>query len=157
MRRFQAALEVAAGFLLFVLVAVGAIQVGSRYTGVLFVPWTEELGRLLFVWVVWIGAAAAFVRGSHIRFDFILQRLPVRLRVYGDVFVQVGVAIFLLVLVRYGFEVAQAQASSSFLTLNLSVRYTYLSSVVGAALMLFALGVTARERLRQRTARPETK
>ena len=76
MRWLRVLLEWTAGSLLFVLLVVGALQVTSRYTGLMFVPWTEEVARLLFVWVVWIGAAAAIFRGSHIRFDFLVERLP---------------------------------------------------------------------------------
>ena len=80
MRRLQQLLEWTAGSLLFALLVVGALQVTSRYTGLIFVPWTEEVARLLFVWVVWIGAAAAAFRGSHIRFDFLVERLPRSMR-----------------------------------------------------------------------------
>lgn len=148
MRRFQGVLEWLAGLLLFLLVVVGFLQVVSRYTGVIFIPWTEEVARLLFVWVVWLGAAAALIRGSHIRFDFILDRLPAQLRQSLEVAAQAGVALFLLVLIRYGYQVAESQASSTFLTFNLSVKYTYLSVVVGSVLMLAVMAAGLWARLR---------
>lgn len=148
MRRFQGVLEWMAGLLLFLLVVVGFLQVVSRYTGVIFIPWTEEVARLLFVWVVWLGAAAALIRGSHIRFDFVVDRLPARLRQSLEVAAQAGVALFLLVLIRYGYQVAASQASSTFLTFNLSVKYTYLSVVVGSVLMLAVMAAGLWARLR---------
>ncbi len=139
MRRLQVVLEWAAGSLLLGLLVVGFLQVVSRYTGVIFIPWTEEVARLLFVWVVWIGAAAALVRGSHIRFDFVVERLPAQIRRPVELVVHIGVALFLIVVIRYGYEVAQSQATSTFLTFDLSVKYTYLSAVLGSALMLIGL------------------
>jgi TRAP-type C4-dicarboxylate transport system permease small subunit len=46
MRRLQVVLEWAAGLLLLGLLVVGFLQVVSRYTGVIFIPWTEEVARL---------------------------------------------------------------------------------------------------------------
>lgn len=139
MRRLQTVLEWAAGSLLCVLLVVGFLQVVSRYTGLIFIPWTEEVARLLFVWVVWVGAAAGVIRGSHIRFDFVFERMPPRIRRPVECVVHIGVGLFLIVVIRYGYEVAQSQATSTFLTFNLSVKYTYLSAVAGSALMLVGL------------------
>jgi TRAP-type C4-dicarboxylate transport system permease small subunit len=141
MRWLQRALDAAAGSLLFVLLVVGVLQVGSRYTGLLFVPWTEEVARLLFVWVVWIGAAAALFRGGHIRFDFLVVRLSGPARAALGAAVTLGVAGFLLLIVVQGSEIVRS-TTSTFITLDLSVKYTYLSAVVGAGLML--VGVLGR-------------
>lgn len=138
MRWLQGVLDAAAGSLLFVLLAVGVLQVGSRYTGLLFVPWTEEVARLLFVWVVWIGAAAALLRGGHIRFDFLVVRLPGPARAALGAAVTLGVAGFLILIVVQGYEIVRS-TTSTFITLDLSVKYTYLSAVVGACLMLAGL------------------
>jgi len=127
-----------AGSLLFALLVVGTLQVTSRYTGLMFVPWTEEVARLLFVWVVWIGAAAAIFRGSHIRFDFLIERLPQSVQVGIGTLVTLGLAGFLILLVYHGYEIVRS-TSSTFITINLSVKYTYLSVVVGSSLMLSGL------------------
>jgi TRAP-type transport system small permease protein len=138
MRWLQTLLEWTAGSLLFVLLVVGALQVTSRYTGLMFAPWTEEVARLLFVWVVWIGAAAAVFRGSHIRFDFLVERLPRPMQAGIGTVVTLGVAGFLLLLVHRAYEIVRS-TSSTFITIDLSVKYTYLSVVVGSSLMLVGL------------------
>lgn len=154
MRRLQVVLEWAAGTLLFVLLVVGFLQVMSRYTGFIFLPWTEEVARLLFVWVVWIGAAAGLLRGTHIRFDFVVDRLPAPVGRAMEFAVSIGVGLFLIVVAGYGYEVAQSQASSTFLTFNLSVKYTYLSAVLGSALMLIGLAAGVWTRMRKPAAAP---
>ncbi len=147
MRWLQKLLEWTAGSLLFVLLVVGMLQVTSRYTGLMFVPWTEEVARLLFVWVVWIGAAAAAFRGSHIRFDFLVERLPRPMQAGIGTVVTLGVAGFLLLLVHRAYEIVRS-TSSTFITIDLSVKYTYLSVVVGSSLMLVGLlgGMLVRPR-----------
>ena len=149
MRRLQSLLEWTAGLLLFALLVVGFLQVVSRYTGLIFIPWTEEVARLLFVWVVWVGATAALFRGSHIRFDFVVGRLPSSVRRPVEMAVHVGIGVFLIIVVWCGYEVAQSQATSTFLTFGLSVKYTYLSAVVGSALMLVGLVPGIRTCLRK--------
>ncbi|EHJ93234.1 Putative TRAP transporter small permease protein [Vreelandella boliviensis LC1] len=42
-------------------------------------PWADELARMLFVWLVFIGAAAAFSRYEHIAVDALVRRLPLRI------------------------------------------------------------------------------
>lgn len=154
MRKLQLLLEWAAGVLLLFLLVVGFLQVVSRYTGLVFIPWTEEVARLLFVWVVWVGAAAGLFRGTHIRFDFAVDRLPAWIRRPLESVVRIGVALFLIVVIRYGYEVAQSQAASTFLTFNLSVKYTYLSAVLGSALMLVGLAGGIWTRGRKPAGRP---
>jgi TRAP-type C4-dicarboxylate transport system permease small subunit len=152
MRRIGTALEWAAGLFLFLLVVVGFLQVVGRYTFVVFMPWTEEVGRLLFVWLTWIGAAAVMFGSGHIRFDFVVIRLPAWLRRPIEVAVHAGVAFFLVVVIWYGFRVAQSQSGAMFLTVDISVKYTYLSAVVGSALMLVGLVVGVWIFLRQSIA-----
>ena len=41
-------------------------------------PWADELARMLFIWLVFIGAAAAFSRYEHIAVDALVRRLPLR-------------------------------------------------------------------------------
>lgn len=138
MRRLRMLLEGTAGLLLFVLLAVGLLQVTSRYTGLMFFPWTEEVARLLFVWVVWIGAAAAVFRGGHIRFEFLVQRLSRPAQAVIGMIVTLGVAAFLIFLVYQAYEIVRS-TTSTFITIDLSVKYTYLSAVVGASFMLLGL------------------
>ncbi len=135
----QRLLEWTAGLLLAVMVIVTFLQVVGRYTGIFFVPWTEEVARLLFLWVVWIGAAAAVFRGGHIRFDFVVGRIVPRYRRLCEGAVHVGIGALLCLLIWYGTAVAQAQADTTFLTVDLSVKYTYYSAVVGSGLMLVGL------------------
>ncbi|MDN6323389.1 MAG: TRAP transporter small permease [Halomonas sp.] len=42
------------------------------------VPWADELARMLFIWLIFIGAAAAFARYEHIAVDILVRRLAPR-------------------------------------------------------------------------------
>lgn len=41
---------------------------------------SEELSRLLFVWLTFLGAISAFAKNAHVRVDTFLRRMPPRLR-----------------------------------------------------------------------------
>ncbi|MCE8032232.1 TRAP transporter small permease [Billgrantia tianxiuensis] len=41
-------------------------------------PWADELARMLFIWLIFVGAAAAFARYEHIAVDFLVRRLKPR-------------------------------------------------------------------------------
>jgi TRAP-type C4-dicarboxylate transport system permease small subunit len=64
-----------AGALLAAIVVISLIGVVGRYVLNLSVPWTEELPRILLVWLTFVGAVIATVKKRHIRVDTLLERL----------------------------------------------------------------------------------
>lgn len=69
--------HVIAALLVALIVSVSANVVGRA----LFnnsVPWADELARMLFIWLIFIGAAAAFARYEHIAVDILVRRLKPR-------------------------------------------------------------------------------
>lgn len=63
-------------FLLLVLVTL--FQVLSRYVFPVPISFTEEVGRFLFIWVSFLGAAIVMNRDEHIRLDLFQGRVPPR-------------------------------------------------------------------------------
>ena len=61
--------------------------------------WGEEIVRYAFIYLAWIGAAAAVKERSHIRIDVILHYVPSRMKalvyIFGDL-VMLGVALIAL-------------------------------------------------------------
>jgi len=67
--------SVAALFLGAVIVVV-LIGVVARYILHVSLPWSEEVARLLLVWLTFMGAAAATYKRTNIRVDTIYARIP---------------------------------------------------------------------------------
>jgi len=65
---------------LLLLINIGDILMGVllRYFYRAAPIWTEELARFSLVWMVLIGAAAAFLRGDQMSIDFVVNVLPRR-------------------------------------------------------------------------------
>jgi TRAP-type C4-dicarboxylate transport system permease small subunit len=73
-RHFEEAICVI-GFLFFVTVSV--IQVFTRLIPWIPVfPWTEELARYSFVWVMFLGISWALRDAAHLRIDLLVSHLP---------------------------------------------------------------------------------
>ena len=126
--------------LMVVLVADVFLGVWSRYVLHATFQWYDEVARLCFVWMVFLGAAVAVRRGAHFRLHLVVDRLGPRLRRASDLLVALLVVGFGGVLVAGGvamYPVARRQVTDS---LELSMLWFYGALPIGGALMiLFSL------------------
>lgn len=65
--------DIMSALLLFAATILVSIQVILRTFFYGSAAWTEELGRYLFVWAVYLGAIAAVLKGTHIRVTFLVE------------------------------------------------------------------------------------
>ncbi len=122
--------------LMVVLVADVFLGVWSRYVMQATFQWYDEVARLCFVWMVFLGAASAVRRGAHFRLHLLIDRLGPRLRRATDLVVALLVVVFGGVLVAGGvamWPVARRQVTDS---LELSMLWFYAALPVGGALMI---------------------
>lgn len=126
--------------LMLVLVVDVFLGVFSRYVLQATFQWYDEVARLCFVWMVFLGAASAVRRGAHFRLHLLIDRFGPGLRRATDLVVVLLVVVFGGVLVAGGvamWPVARRQVSDS---LELSMLWFHGALPVGGALMiLFSL------------------
>lgn len=131
-------LDALAAVLLVAVLTVTAIQVIARYLLGLATPWSEELTRLLFIWLVFIGAS----RAHHMNIDILPNALAPR----SARALQIGSALFGAALVAflavYGLGLVDLTAYDRFTALGISVQYLYWALVVGGVLWI-VLGLAA--------------
>lgn len=77
-----------------VMIVVTLAQVIFRYLIKSPLPWSEELARYCFVWIVFLGGAIGLSRGVHLGVDLLVSRLPERLRTSLDVLTNAMIATF---------------------------------------------------------------
>jgi len=103
--------------------------------------WGEEIVRYSFIYLAWIGAAAAVRERGHIRIDVLMHyvspRVKALLYLFGDV-VMVGVSIIAL---YYSYETVHLSAKFGSVTDGLRIsRVWFLMAVpIGFALVLLRL------------------
>jgi|TARA_R100000049_G_C1926944_1_gene71264 TRAP-type transport system small permease protein len=130
----------AIGALIFAMMTVTFSQVVARYLLAHSLSWSEELGRYIFVWITFLGLAAAFQSKAHVALDFVATLLPAApsrvLRVVNALLVAgVGLALIIGGQALIGFGMNQRSAA-----LGLPM-YTVYSVIPfsGAMLLYFAL------------------
>ena len=103
--------------------------------------WGEEIVRYSFIYLAWIGAAAAVRERGHIRIDVILQyvgrRVKALLYIFGDI-VMFAVA---LVALYWSFETVLVSAKFGSVSHGLRISQVWFLSAVpiGFALVVFRL------------------
>jgi TRAP-type C4-dicarboxylate transport system permease small subunit len=125
--------------LMLVLVVDVFLGVWSRYVLQATFQWYDEVARLCFVWMVFLGAASAVRRGAHFRLHLLIDRLGPRLRRANDLVVGLLVVVFGGVLVAGG--VAMAGGARAGLRLARAVHGVVLRCAPrgGALMILFSL------------------
>ncbi|MDT6942411.1 TRAP transporter small permease [Brucella pseudogrignonensis] len=68
----------AIGMLIFAMMVVTFSQVVARYAFANSLSWSEEVGRYIFVWITFLGMAAAFQARAHVALDFLVNLLPAK-------------------------------------------------------------------------------
>ena len=124
--------------LLLMIVLVGDIFLGvfSRYVLQATFRWYDEVARLCFVWIIFLGAAVAVRRSTHFRVHLLVDRLGTRARRITDTLVTLIVIAFGLVLVAGGIRMAPIAHRQLTDALELSMLWFYAALPVGGALMI---------------------
>jgi len=123
-----------------VLVADVFLGVWSRYVMHATFQWYDEVARLCFVWMIFLGAAVAVRRGAHFRLHLLIDRFGPTARRRVDLVVIVVVIAFAAVLLAGGIAIAPLARRQVTDALEISMLWFYGALPVGGALMIaFAL------------------
>ena len=122
-----------------VMVLITGAQVFCRYVLNQALSWPEELNVILMAWVTFVGSGIAMAEGTHMGVTFFVEHFsePVRRVIYliGDL----AVALFLLAMTYYGYQVACEFTEILSDDLEIPMIYPRLSIFVGGILMLIHL------------------
>ncbi len=86
----------------FSMALITATQVFFRYVLNHSLFWSEELGRMLLVWISFLGATVAYKRDAHIGIDFLVRKLSDSVRSRIKIITDIGSLFFFLVMMIYG-------------------------------------------------------
>ena len=97
--------------------------------------WVEEIGEYSLAWLTFIGAALGIRRGVHFSVQMLTERWPLGARRALVAVHYVLLASFGVLLAYYGWQVAELNSQSFSPALDVNLRWLYLSSVAGGALI----------------------
>ena len=79
------------------LIVLTVIQVLSRYVIKMPVTFTEEMGRFLFIWVSFLGAALVMKDDNHMRLDILKDKLSPQVEALLELVVYTAILLFSVV------------------------------------------------------------
>ncbi len=111
---------------------VGAIGAFFRYVLVAPIQWSEEVALGLFVWLVFVGAAAVSRHGMHIPIDILVVLLPPATQYWLRIVVHLIVLVLLGAFIVIGWSFAITAWDSRTIALKLPMFWIDLSAVRAA-------------------------
>jgi TRAP-type C4-dicarboxylate transport system permease small subunit len=125
-----------AAVLLFVITVLITAQVLVRYAFGGSLVWSEELTRLLFVWMVMVAAVTA----PQMQVDFLVDLFPPRLRALQRILVEFVVMGLTIILIQGALGMMDLRQFDTYIALGISVSWVYLSlCLAGFAWLLRSL------------------
>jgi len=121
------------------LLALILLQVLTRYVLQAAVPWTEEIARMLLVWLVMLGAAVATERSTHYLIVIFIEKFRGMARISVLIATNILGLIFLAVMVDAGIAYARANMHTVYISTQVSRGLIYLALPVGGAIMWLSL------------------
>lgn len=141
--------EVLLAILLSVMTLMIFMQIVFRVLG-WPLSWTEELGRYMFIWMIYLGAASAIRKRKHISVELLDLFLKDNGKFVLNIISNVIFMIFAAILTYYSIPVVQRVAAQLSPAVRLSMAIPYSSVLVGSALMLIRLIQDTIARFRER-------
>ncbi len=141
MESISRAMDVALSYVVaFLLVAMSATVFGNvvcRYFLDASLAWYEEVSRFLLIWIVFLGAVIALIKGDHLGIDVLLLVLPPRTRRIVVVLTDVLVLVALAIMFQGAWEMAIDSLESGWIASSVPIPYgwVYMVGPFSAALM----------------------
>lgn len=145
--------EFAITILAMLMALVTGLQVFFRYVLNHSLFWSEEVGRILLVWITFLGATVAYRRKAHVGIDVVVRRMASdRHRTLERLLLAVS-CLFFLVLIVFGVQFIRFVAHQKTAALGLPMGLPY--SVIPLSGLIFcvhaaSLGLDSSARLAHR-------
>jgi len=123
--------------LLALMVGVVFINVVTRYLGSP-IRWADEVARLTFVWIAFIGMYIGYKRKSHPSFSLLVKSINKRNKTAGKIFhliIHFSVMFFLFIIIYGGYLYIERAWVQTTAVLRISVGWKYMAAPVGCFLM----------------------
>jgi TRAP-type C4-dicarboxylate transport system permease small subunit len=126
-----------------VLVALMIVLLVDMMLGVFFryvvgqaLGWSEEVGTLSLLWLIFVGTGMGITRGSHFAMHVLLDHLkPAQQQILRTV-IALLIILFGMILAPYALDLTIRNSTSNMPSLGFSLAVQYVSAFVGAVLII---------------------
>ncbi|MCY4046119.1 MAG: TRAP transporter small permease [Cellvibrionales bacterium] len=139
---------IAKGSLLICLIIV--LQVLYRAAGN-SISYAEELARLLFIWVCFMGFSHAVSHSQHIRITFFIDKMSPRVQRLFDLLTDIGFigTCFIMMIASFQLSHRLFQLGQLSSALEISLGFFYVAAFLGFTLSLFHLLLKFKHKLQE--------
>ena len=141
MKNFNKLLEYFVSTLMILMTVIVLMQIIFREFFNISIFWTFEVSSFMFTWIIFLGAAIGFMRKSHFSISLMVEKFSPKIMKFFDNFVIIVVTIFLVVVIKYGWDLmisTRYQISPS-LRVPMSIIYSVIP--FGSSIMLLYLWI----------------
>ncbi len=118
-----------------VMVCVTLAQVIFRYVIAEPLPWSEELARYCFVWIVFLGGAVGLSRGVHLGVDLFVNMLPETIRRGFDALTSALIACFAAIIIYASVPVLNMNMLQTSPALGFQMSWIYIAIPISMVLI----------------------
>jgi TRAP-type C4-dicarboxylate transport system permease small subunit len=122
------------GLMMHVLVIMVALQVFSRFVIESALPWTEELARLSFIWLCFLGLSVCVFEKSNLGIEFIYNRVGPSGKKSLSIIVEVLMLFLFGIITIFGAKLLVMVSMQISPTMGYNMAYAYLPVQLGGAL-----------------------
>lgn len=98
--------------------------------------WGEEIPKLLFIWMIFIGAGFTYLSGANIRMTAVIDLVPNGPRRIIELVMHLMIVVMLLVILWYSVPIITLTSRFTSLATGLSQSLTFWALPIGACLLL---------------------
>lgn len=123
-----------------VMIIVTLAQVIFRYVIAAPLPWSEELARYCFVWIVFLGGAVGLSRGIHLGVDLLVNAMPAPFRRGLDALTSALIAAFAAIVIYASLPVLNMNMFQRSPALGVQMTYIYMAIPISMGLIFLICG-----------------
>ncbi len=124
------------------MVLLATSQIFFRYVLSIAVPWTEELARVFFVWMIFVGTLLVEEDGSQVRTMLLVERLPKLPQAIWEGVITLSSIVFQIIMFVGSLTSWDAVSNITLGSLTwISYRILYIPVIVGAPICIWYMAV----------------
>ena len=116
-----------------------SLEVFSRYFFKISLPWSTDINRCLFIYLVFLGAVIGVRDQSHLNIDVLTKKFPKKLQKLLNIIINLIILVFLIILVTAGLIFVLSSITQVTPYLRISISYYYLAIPLSAIVMIYFL------------------
>lgn len=133
-------IEILMAFFLAVMIILVFTNVVLRYVFSTGFEWSEEIARLCFIYLVYLGAIGAMRENQHLIIDSLLSRIPVLWQKIIYFLVQIGIIWVMAVLTKGSWQLVMQNLNDRWVATQFPIYLVYaVGLVTGVSIIIIAL------------------